>query len=47
MKKRKLDVQELLIKNISEYTTMQNKAKSLLTLPSPTKKQIIEAQSLF
>jgi predicted ribosome quality control (RQC) complex YloA/Tae2 family protein len=26
---------------------MQNKAKSLLTLPSPTKKQIIEAQSLF
>ena len=45
--KRKLDVQELLIKNISEYITMQNKAKSLLTLPSPTKKQIIEAQSLF
>ena len=45
--KRKLDVQELLIKNISEYITMQNKAKSLLTLASPTKKQIIEAQSLF
>ncbi len=45
--KRKLDVQELLIKNISEYVTMQNKAKSILTLPSPTKKQIIEAQSLF
>ena len=45
--KRKLDVQELLMKNISEYITMQNKAKSLLSLPSPTKKQIIEAQSLF
>ena len=45
--KRKLDVQELLIKNISEYVTMQNKAKCILTLPSPTKKQIIEAQSLF
>ncbi len=45
--KRKLDAQELLIKNISEYITMQNKAKSLLTLPSPTKKQISEAQSLF
>ena len=26
---------------------MQNKAKSILTLSSPTKKQIIEAQSLF
>jgi len=45
--KRKLAVQELLIKNISEYITMQNKAKSILTLSSPTKKQIIEAQSLF
>ena len=45
--KRKLDVQELLIKNISEYINMQNKAKSLLNLPSPTKKQIIEAQNLF
>ena len=45
--KRKLAVQELLIKNISEYITMQNKAKSLLALPSPTKKQVIEAQSLF
>ena len=45
--KRKLDVQELLIKNISEYITMQNKANRLLTLQSPSKKQIIEAQSLF
>jgi len=45
--KRKLDVQELLIKNISEYITMQNKANKILTLQSPTKKQIIEAQNLF
>ena len=44
---RKLDVQELLIKKISEYITMQNKAKDLLYLRSPTKKQIIEAQRLF
>ena len=44
---RKLDVQELLIKKISEYITMQNKAKDLLSLRSPTKKQIIEAQRLF
>ena len=44
---RKLDKQELLIKNISEYITMQNKANNLLTLQSPTKKQIIEAQALF
>ncbi len=44
---RKLDVQKLLIKKISEYITMQNKAKDLLSLRSPTKKQIIEAQRLF
>ena len=44
---RKLDVQKSLIQNISEYITMQNKAKKLLTLRSPTKKQIIEAQNLF
>ena len=45
--KRKLAVQELLIKNISEYINMQNKANNILTLQSPTKNQIIEAQSLF
>ncbi len=44
---KKLNVQELLINNISEYITMQNKAKKLLTLESPTKKQIIESQGLF
>ncbi|WP_269624393.1 Rqc2 family fibronectin-binding protein [Prochlorococcus marinus] len=44
---RKLEMQELLIKNISEYITMQNKANNILTLQSPTKKQIIESQSLF
>ena len=44
---RKLESQELLIKNISEYITMQNKANRLLTLQSPSKKQIIEAQGLF
>ena len=44
---RKLEAQELLIKNFSEYITMQNKANNILTLQSPTKKQIIEAQSLF
>ena len=44
---RKLEIQELLIKNISKYISMQNKAKSILTLKSPTKKQIIEAQNLF
>ena len=44
---RKLEVQQLLIKNISEYVTMQNKANKLLTLLSPSKKQIVEAQSLF
>jgi len=44
---RKLNVQELLIKNISEYIIMQNKAQNLLTLKAPTKKQIIEAQILF
>ena len=44
---RKLEAQELLIKNFSEYITMQNKANNILTLQSPTKKQIIEAQRLF
>ena len=44
---RKLEVQQLLIKNISEYIAMQNKANSLLTLESPSKQQIVEAQSLF
>ena len=44
---RKLDVQELLIQKVPEYITMQNKAKDLLSLISPTKKQIIEAQNLF
>ena len=44
---RKMQAQELLIKNIYEYTNMQNKAHNLLSLQSPTKKQIIEAQSLF
>ncbi len=44
---RKLKAQRLLIKNISEYITMQNKANNILTLKSPTKKQIIEAQNLF
>ncbi len=44
---RKLDVQKSLIKNISEYITMQNKARNLLSVKSPTKKQIIESQSLF
>ena len=44
---RKLDAQRLLIKNISEYMTMQNKANNLLTLQSPSKRQIIEAQKLF
>ena len=44
---RKLEVQKLLIENISEYINMQNKANNLLTLESPSKKQIIEAQSLF
>ena len=43
----KLEIQELLINNVSEYITMQNKANKLLTLESPTKKQIIEAQNLF
>ena len=45
--KRKLEAQRLLIKNISEYITMQSKANNILTLKSPTKKQIIEAQNLF
>ena len=45
--KRKLDEQELLIKNISDYIEMQNKANNLLTLQSPSKNQIIEAQRLF
>ena len=44
---RKLKEQELLIKNISEYMTMQKKASSILALQSPTKKHIIEAQRLF
>ncbi|WP_269612386.1 Rqc2 family fibronectin-binding protein [Prochlorococcus marinus] len=44
---RKLEEQELLIQSISEYLTMQKKANNLLTLQSPTKKQIIEAQRLF
>ena len=44
---RKLDLQELLIQKVPEYLTMQNKAQDLLSLRAPTKKQIIEAQSLF
>ncbi len=44
---RKLKIQELLIKNISEYISMQNQANRILTLKSPTKKQIVEAQNLF
>ncbi|WP_413677445.1 NFACT family protein [Prochlorococcus sp. MIT 0916] len=44
---KKLEVQQLLIKNISEYITMQSKANNILSLKSPTKKQIIEAQNLF
>ena len=45
--KRKLEEQELLIKNISNYKSMQNKANNILTLKSPSKNQIIEAQRLF
>ena len=44
---RKLEIQESLIKNISEYINMQNKANNILSLQSPTKKQVIEAQNLF
>ena len=44
---RKLALQELLIQKVPEYITMQNKAQDLLSLRAPTKKQIIEAQSLF
>ncbi len=44
---RKLEAQALLIKNIPEYITMQNNANNILTLQSPTKKQINEAQNLF
>ncbi len=44
---RKLETQKILIKNISEYVNMQNKANNLLALKSPSKKQIIEAQNLF
>ena len=44
---RKLEVQRLLIKNISEYITLQSKANNILALESPTKKQIIEVQNLF
>ncbi len=45
--KSKLEEQESLINNISDYILMQNKANTLLTLKSPSKKQIIEAQRLF
>jgi len=44
---RKLEIQETLVKKVSEYISMQNKANNILTLKSPTKKQIIEAQNLF
>ena len=44
---RKLEIQELLIKNIPEYMTMQKMANKLLALQYPSKKQIIEAQNLF
>ena len=44
---RKLEAQKLLIENISEYINMQNKANNILTLPSPNKIQITEAQRLF
>ena len=44
---RKLETQELLIQNVPEYITMQSRANKLLTLESPSKKQIIEAQNLF
>ena len=44
---RKLEIQELLIQNVPEYITMQSRANKLLTLESPSKKQIIEAQNLF
>ena len=44
---RKLEAQNLLINKISEYIKMQKKAKKLLSLQSPTKRQIIEAQNLF
>ncbi len=44
---KKLEAQGLLIKNISEYITMQTKANNILTLKSPTKFQINEAQNLF
>ena len=44
---RKLETQKLLIENISEYINMQNKANNILTLPSPNKIQITEAQRLF
>ena len=44
---RKLEFQELLIQNISEYINMQNEANNILSLRSPTKKQITLAQNLF
>ena len=44
---RKLETQKLLIQNVPEYITMQSRANKLLTLESPSKKQIIEAQNLF
>ena len=44
---RKMEAQELLIQKISEYITMQKMANKILALQSPSKKQIIEAQSLF
>jgi len=44
---RNLKEQELLIQNISEHLIMQRNANNLLTLQSPTKKQIIESQRLF
>tara|TARA_B100000214_G_scaffold374825_1_gene358796 strand:+ start:1069 stop:2778 length:1710 start_codon:yes stop_codon:yes gene_type:complete len=44
---KKLHFQELLIKNISEYQDMQNKAKTLLSSQNPSKAEIIEAQKLF
>ena len=45
--KRKLEEQELLITNINDYIAMQDKANNILTLQSPSKNQIIEAQRLF
>ena len=44
---KKLDAQKLLLENISEYLTMQNKANDILCLENPNKKQIIESQKLY